>query len=231
MKAARVARSELQRGVDRGPLHGIPVALKDNIDTAGIRTTGGSRVWSDRVPETDAELVVRLRTAGAVVIGKTNMQEFAHGVPHDDFGQTRNPWDISRSAGGSSGGSAAAVVSGFCYAAVGTDTGGSIRVPASYCGAVGLKPTYGLVSTEGVFPLSWSLDHAGPITRSSRDAALMLQGLTGRDQAKHDVDLAQLRCGIIAPHAEGPELEEDVRRSFDEACQLLTSAGATVSAG
>lgn len=229
LSEARFAAQELGGAVDRGPLHGVPVAIKDNIDTLDMRTTGGSGVWSDRVPDSDAELVKNLREAGAIVIGKTNMQEFAHGVPHPDFGQTRNPWDPARTAGGSSGGSAAAVAAGFCFAAVGTDTGGSVRVPASYCGVAGLKPTYGLVSTQGVFPLSWSLDHAGPLARSSGDAALLLEGMTGGVFRSMDkVDIGALRVGLISPHAEGPELEQDVQNSFLETIELLRQHGAAV---
>lgn len=224
MEAARRAERELARGIDRGPMHGIPVALKDLVDTAGIRTTAGSLVLRDNVPSEDAPVWAALREAGAVLVGKTNMQEFAYGVPHPAFGQTRNPWDLSRTAGGSSGGSAAAVMAGFCYAAVGTDTGGSIRVPASYCGAVGLKPTYGVVSTRGVFPLSWSLDHVGPIARTSRDAAAMFSAMTG-EGTMPDVRADGLTLGVITDHAEGPELTEEARVSFNDACHRMEQAG------
>jgi aspartyl-tRNA(Asn)/glutamyl-tRNA(Gln) amidotransferase subunit A len=159
MQAASRAEHELRASTDRGPLHGIPVALKDLVDTAGIRTTAGSRILAEHVPGQDAPIVTRLKDAGAVIIGKTNMLEFAYGIVHPDYGATWNPWDPQRTAGGSSGGSAAAVAAGLCYAAAGTDTGGSIRIPAAYCGVAGFKPTYGLVSLEGIFPLSWSLDH------------------------------------------------------------------------
>ena len=170
---ARTAEAEIQRGTWRGPLHGIPIALKDLFDTAGVKTTAGSALFKDRVPQEDAEVVRRLKTAGVVLLGKNNMHEFAYGgtslVSH--FGVVHNPWDLSRIAGGSSGGSAAAVAAQLCFGSLGSDTGGSIRQPAGYCGIVGLKPTYGLVSTRGVIPLSWSLDHVGPITRSVADAA------------------------------------------------------------
>jgi aspartyl-tRNA(Asn)/glutamyl-tRNA(Gln) amidotransferase subunit A len=165
---------------DRGPLHGIPISLKDNIFTAGIRTTAGSKILKDFIPKEDATVVGQLKHAGAVILGKTNMHEFAYGVtsnnPH--YGPVHNPWDLSRIPGGSSGGSAAAVAAGLCYASIGTDTGGSIRIPASLCGVVGLKPHYRRVSTQGVVPLSKSLDHVGPLARTVVDAALILRSIT-----------------------------------------------------
>ncbi len=183
---AREAESEVQRGRWRGPLHGIPIALKDLFDTAGVRTTAGSALFKDRVPKEDAEVVRRLKAAGAVLLGKTNMHEFAYGGTSavSYFGAVHNPWEIDRVAGGSSGGSAAAVAAGLCYGALGSDTGGSIRQPAAYCGIVGIKPTYGLASTRGVIPLSWSLDHVGPMTRTVADAAIMLQVIAGYDPAE-----------------------------------------------
>lgn len=180
---ARAAEREIGAGHWKGPLHGVPIALKDLVDTAGIRTTAGSALFKDRIPAQDAELVRRLKAAGAVFLGKTNLHEFAYGgssaISH--FGPVRNPWNTAVSAGGSSGGSAAAVAAGLCYAAIGTDTGGSIRQPAAYCGIVGFKPTYGRVSAAGVIPLSVTNDHVGPMTRTVRDAALMLQVLAGHD--------------------------------------------------
>jgi aspartyl-tRNA(Asn)/glutamyl-tRNA(Gln) amidotransferase subunit A len=183
---ARAAESEIQRGQWRSPLHGIPIALKDLVDTAGVRTTAASELFKDRVPTEDAEVVRRLKAAGAVLLGKTNLHEFAYGGSSvvSFFGPVRNPWDTDHSAGGSSGGSACAVAAHLCYAAIGTDTGGSVRQPASYCGIVGLKPTYGRVSASGVIPLSWSFDHVGPITRTTKDAALVLQAIAGYD--RHD---------------------------------------------
>ena len=176
---AKKAEQEIQSGKWRGPLHGIPVGLKDLIDTAGIRTTAASTVFRDRIPTEDADVVKKLKTAGAVFIGKQNLHEFAYGgsslISH--FGPMRNPVNPEFIAGGSSGGSAAAIASGMCYAAIGTDTAGSIREPASICGVVGLKPSYGLVSTRGIVPLSQSLDHAGPITRSVEDAAIVLYAI------------------------------------------------------
>jgi aspartyl-tRNA(Asn)/glutamyl-tRNA(Gln) amidotransferase subunit A len=180
---ARLAESELAAGKDRGPLHGIPVAVKDLFAMRGVRTTAGSKIFENHVTDFDSAAVERLQAAGAVILGKLNMHEIAYGItsanPH--FGVVRNPWDTGRSPGGSSGGSAAAVAANVVYAAMGSDTGGSIRIPASFCGTVGLKPTYGRVSRYGAFPLSWSLDHMGPITRGVRDAALMLNAIAGRD--------------------------------------------------
>ena len=208
LAAAQRAAAELQRGQDRGLLHGIPIALKDLIDTAGVRTTCGARILADHVPAQDAVIVEHLQAAGAVVVGKTNLLEFAYGIVHPDFGPTWNPWAPTRTAGGSSGGSAAAVAAGLCYAAVGTDTGGSIRIPAAYCGVAGLKPTYDLVSLQGIFPLSWSLDHAGPIARTSADAALLLDALLGKTPTPiAPADLRGLRLAVLANHRAGAELE------------------------
>ncbi|HEU4768943.1 MAG TPA: amidase [Pyrinomonadaceae bacterium] len=181
---ARQADDEIRAGNWRGPLHGIPIGLKDLIDTAGVKTTCGSALFAERVPNEDAEIVRRLKQAGAVLIGKQNMQEFAYGgtSTSSHFGPVHNPWDVDRIAGGSSGGSAAAVATAMCFAAIGTDTGGSIREPASFCGIVGLKPTYGRVSARGVFPLSPSLDHVGPLCRNVTDTALVLQAITGYDK-------------------------------------------------
>ncbi len=182
---ARRAEQEIFRGDYRGPLHGIPIGLKDILDTAGVRTTAASALFKARIPTEDAEVVRRLRAAGAIILGKQNLHEFAYGGSSmiGFFGEIHNPWDASRLVGGSSGGSAASVAAALGFAAVGTDTAGSIRLPAAYCGVVGLKPTYGRVSARGVVPLSWSYDHVGPIARSVYDAALMLQVLAGYDPA------------------------------------------------
>jgi len=180
---ARQAEAEIHQHRWRGALHGIPIALKDLVDTAGVRTTAGSELFKDRIPTEDAEVVRRLKAAGAVFLGKLNLHEFAYGGSSavSFFGPVRNPWNLAHSPGGSSGGCAAAVAAHLCYGAIGSDTGGSIREPAAYCGIVGLKPTYGRVSTAGAIPLSWSLDHLGPMTRTTLDAALMLQVLAGYD--------------------------------------------------
>ena len=180
---AKTADEELARGIDRGPLHGIPVAVKDVFSTCGIATTAGSKVFADYVPERDCAVVERLAQAGAVLVGKTNMHELAYGItssnPH--YGAVRNPWDQERIPGGSSGGSAAAVACGMALAAMGSDTGGSIRIPAAFCGIVGLKPTFGRVSRYGVLPLDFSLDHMGPLALKVRDAGAVLNAIAGYD--------------------------------------------------
>lgn len=183
LKEAQQAESEISKGYWKGPLHGIPLAVKDLLESAGVRTTAASAVLQDYVPEHDAYVLQRLRSTGAVMLGKLNLHEFAYGgsalISH--FGIARNPWDTARITGGSSSGSAAAVAAGLCYGAIGTDTAGSIRLPASCCGITGLKPTYGLVSARGVIPLSWSYDHVGPMTRTAADAALLLQAIASYD--------------------------------------------------
>jgi aspartyl-tRNA(Asn)/glutamyl-tRNA(Gln) amidotransferase subunit A len=220
----------------RGPLHGIPIALKDNIDTAGVRTTAASAVFDDRVPDTDAEVTRRLKAAGAVIVGKTNLHEFAMGSTSATsyFGPVRNPWALDRNPGGSSGGSAAAVAADLCYCALGTDTGGSIRTPSSFCGVVGLKPTYGLVSIRGIIPLTLSLDHCGPIVRTVEDAAIVLNALAGYDKldiasvehAREDYAAAMrqpvggLRLGI--PRAPFFDLlDADVGKAVEDAIGVL----------
>jgi aspartyl-tRNA(Asn)/glutamyl-tRNA(Gln) amidotransferase subunit A len=236
MADARAADLDLAKNRWRGPLHGIPVGLKDLFDTAGIRTTAGSAIFADRVPPEDAEVVRRLKAAGAVIVGKLNMHEFAYGdtSAQSHFGPVRNPWNRDRVAGGSSGGSAAAVAAGLCYGALGSDTGGSIRQPSAYCGIVGLKPTYGVVSTRGVIPLSWSLDHVGPMCRRVTDAALMLQAIAGYDALDiNSVDAAppdylkgmaqkvsSLRIGI--PRAVFYDsLDPEIEQAVSEALRVL----------
>lgn len=230
--AARSAESELTRGTDRGPLHGIPVAVKDNMDVAGTSTTAGSRQTPRPAAQRDADVVARLRQAGAIVVGKTNLLEFAYGAVHPDRGQCNNPWNVHRTSGGSSSGSAAAVAAGLVPLALGTDTGGSIRIPASYCGIVGLKPTYGRVSCAGVFPLSWSLDHVGPMARTVADVSLALAVLDGREprsvQAPDRIELRGLRIGICPEH-DGPDLLPEVRMALEHAVRTLTDAGAVLT--
>ncbi len=220
---------------DRGPLHGIPISLKDNIYTEGIRTTAGSRILSNFVPQHDAAVVARLREAGVVILGKTNMHEFAYGVtsnnPH--FGPVRNPWDRSRIPGGSSGGSAAAVAAGLCYGSIGSDTGGSIRIPAALCAVVGLKPTLGRVTVDGVIPLSPRLDCVGPLARTVHDVALLLEPILPRGKGEPSPRTLERSSG--QPHKftlgipkefffEG--VSADVYFSFDEAIRILKKQGA-----
>ncbi len=257
---ARRCEEEILRGDYRGALHGVPVALKDLYDTAGVRTTAASKIYAGRVPDEDATSVARLRAAGAVIIGKTNLHEFAYGVTTDSsfFGPTRNPWELERVAGGSSGGSGAAVAAGLCVAATGSDTGGSIRIPAALCGIVGLKPTYGRISCRGLLPLSWTLDHPGPMTRSVYGAAAMLAAMAGydpRDPASADVPvpdyIAGLRDGVSGPvlsltSASSVEpskglrigldpqwalsgIREEVRTAFQEALAVLEDLGAEIA--
>jgi aspartyl-tRNA(Asn)/glutamyl-tRNA(Gln) amidotransferase subunit A len=173
-----------QNGMQGKLLYGIPLAVKDLYDTKGVRTTAGSRFFADNIPQEDAVVVQKIKKAGAQIVGKTNTHEIALGVTNNNphYGACKNPWDVTRTPGGSSGGSAVAVATGMAMAAIGTDTGGSIRIPAALCGVVGLKPTYGRVSLRGILPLSWNLDHAGPITRSVEDAAIMLQVMGGYDE-------------------------------------------------
>jgi aspartyl-tRNA(Asn)/glutamyl-tRNA(Gln) amidotransferase subunit A len=183
LATARRTAEEIASGGRRGPLHGIPVAVKDNIYVRGRRTTMGSKIHADFVPDVDAGVMDRLTGAGAVVMGKTNMHEYALGGTTDNphWGTCRNPWDVTKTPGGSSGGSAVAVATGMALAALGSDTSGSIRIPAAICGIVGFKPTYGRVSRFGVFPEAWTLDHVGPMTRTVRDAALVLDAISGHD--------------------------------------------------
>jgi len=182
---ARQAEAEMRAGKWRGTLHGIPIALKDNMDTAGVRTTAASGVFANRIPTADAEVVRRLKSAGSVILGKLNMHEFAFGGTciASYFGAVHNPWKTDHIPGGSSGGSAVAVAAGLCYGALGTDTLGSVRIPAAYCGVVGFKPTHGRVSIRGIIPLSPSIDHAGPLARTVRDSAILLQAIAGYDIA------------------------------------------------
>jgi aspartyl-tRNA(Asn)/glutamyl-tRNA(Gln) amidotransferase subunit A len=229
---ARLAESEIRSGHWRGPLHGIPIGLKDLIDTAGVRTTAASAVFRDRVPSEDAEVVKNLKAAGAIIIGKQNLHEFAYGgsslISH--FGPVRNPVHAEFIAGGSSGGSAAAVASGMCYAAIGTDTAGSIREPASLCGVVGLKPTYDLVSTRGIIPLSTSLDHAGPITRTVEDTAIVLEAIS-EGAANYAAQLKQDISGTVIGIPRKfffEDLDREVASAIEHAIHQLAELGAEV---
>jgi aspartyl-tRNA(Asn)/glutamyl-tRNA(Gln) amidotransferase subunit A len=181
-KQARAAERDLRRGAPKSPLHGIPIALKDNFYTRGVRTTAGSKILADFIPKQDSEVAKHLAAAGAILLGKTNMHEFAYGITSENphYGPVHNPWALERISGGSSGGSAAAVATGMCFASPGTDTGGSIRVPAALCGIVGMKPSYGLVSVDGTVPLAPSFDHVGPLARNVTDACILLEAIAGK---------------------------------------------------
>ncbi len=228
------ARREAQRAQQQlarrqaGALLGVPIAVKDLFATRGLRTTAGSRILRDWVPSKDAGLVTRLRVAGAVIFGKTNLHEFAYGVTTANpwWGVARNPRDVRRSPGGSSGGSAIAVVAGLCAAALGSDTGGSIRIPASLCGCVGLKPTYGLLPLDGVVPLGWSLDHAGPLARTVEDAGILLDALSGGRAWKQAqrVTTRGLRVGILHDSVVKP-VQPGVSRLVQEAAAALGRNG------
>ncbi len=235
LERARRAEWEIFHGTYLGPLHGIPIGLKDIIDTAGVRTTAASALFKDRIPTEDAQVVRRLRRGGAIILGKQNLHEFAYGGSSiiSFFGEVHNPWDPKRIAGGSSGGSAASVAAGLGFAAVGTDTAGSIRLPAAYCGVIGVKPTYGRVSTRGVVPLASSYDHVGPLTNSVYDAALMMQVLSDYDSPNPRADRpapslvsafddfpTNLRIGIPRPFF-FDDLDPEVATAVEKAIQVF----------
>lgn len=225
---AQQAAAEIESGRSLGPLHGIPVSVKDLIDVAGTVTTSGSAVPS-ALREVDAPIVRRLRQAGAIIIGKTNLHEFAFGTTSDEtaFGPVRNPLDPSRSAGGSSGGAAAALLEGMCFGSIGTDTGGSVRIPAAACGTVGLKPTLGEISCEGVVPLSTTLDHVGPLARSVADAALLFQAMKGSTVQAIDPAGGRLVFGVPRPYF-FDQLEPGTRGAIDAAIARVGKGGHTV---
>jgi aspartyl-tRNA(Asn)/glutamyl-tRNA(Gln) amidotransferase subunit A len=243
MEQARQAEEEIQHGRWRGPLHGVPLALKDIIDIAGVQTTAASALFKDRIPSEDAEVVRRLKDAGAVLLGKQNLHEFAYGGSSmvSYYGEVHNPWNPAFIAGGSSGGTAAAVAAGLCYGTIGTDTAGSIREPAAVCGVVGLKPTYGRVSARGVIPLAWSLDHVGPIAATVADAAVILQAIAGFDAgdiSSEDIPLAD----YVAELGSGPQtlrigvpreyffasLDAEIESAVEQAMSVWTRLGAVV---
>jgi aspartyl-tRNA(Asn)/glutamyl-tRNA(Gln) amidotransferase subunit A len=230
LAAAREADRDRAQGVVRGPLHGIPISLKDLIDVAGQPTTAASRVFADRVAAADAPVVTRLRGAGAILLGKTNLHEFALGTTSEEsaWGAVRHPADDTRSAGGSSGGSAVAVATGMSVASIGSDTGGSIRIPAAACGVVGLKPSLGDVPTDGVVPLSRTLDHVGPLARGVQDAAWIWAVLAGRHPARLEPPAAaHVRVKLLGGYFRSP-LAPDVRDAFDAAVETLRAAGIRV---
>jgi aspartyl-tRNA(Asn)/glutamyl-tRNA(Gln) amidotransferase subunit A len=230
-RGAEEADRDLAAGRDHGPLHGVPVSVKDLFDINGVATTAASRVREGHVARSDARAIVLLRRAGAIFIGKTNLHEFAFGTTNEDsaFGPAHNPYDIRRSPGGSSGGSAASVAAGMALATLGTDTGGSIRIPAAACGIVGLKPTYGETPTEGVVPLSKTLDHVGPLTRTVTDAWHVYHALVGRPPSHplSPASVAGLRLAVPRTYF-CDVLDDDVRARFDGALDRLREAGAQV---
>ena len=241
--AALQAEKDIQAGRYKGPLHGIPVALKDLYDTGGVRTTSGSRIFDNFIPTEDCTVAAKFQQAGAILVGKLNMHPFAYGPTGEnlDYGHMHNPWNPDMVTGGSSGGSGSAAAAGQCTITTGSDTGGSIRIPAALCGIVGLKPTYGLVSRHGLTPLSWSLDHPGPMTRTVEDAAITMNVIAGHDpkdvaSAKVDIpdytsalsgDINGLRIGIVKEYFETP-LDPQVRKAVMDAIGLLESMGAEV---
>ncbi len=243
LAAAAKAEHEIASGEYRGPLHGIPIAVKDLVMTRGVRTTCGSQILRDWVPQADATVAMRLVEAGAILLGKLNMHEFAYGPTgvNSHYGTPANPWGSERMPGGSSSGSGAAVATGLCAGALGTDTGGSIRIPASLCGIVGLKQTYGRVSRAGVIPLAWSLDHIGPMTRTVTDAAILLQALAGHDPADPststvavpdyrrglDRDPSGLRVGVVREFF-FERLDPGVRTAVEAAIRALEGTGISV---
>ncbi len=243
LDAARRAEALVMRGSRLGPLHGVPFAVKDQFDTAGIRTTMGSRLFEKHVPTGDATVVSRLVGAGGILLGKLNLTEFALGGTIDyPFGQPRNPWNTEHETGGSSSGSGIAAAAGLCGAALGEDTGGSVRSPASWCGVVGLRPTWGRVSRHGSFPLCWSMDTPGPVTRTVADTALLLQVIAGHDpsdplSSARDVPdyvaslgagVRGVRIGVIRELVQSPDTEVDVRSGVTAAVGALADLGAVV---
>ncbi|HKW01438.1 MAG TPA: amidase [Vicinamibacterales bacterium] len=233
-EAARRADAEIRAGHDRGPLHGIPISLKDLIDVAGQPTTAASKVLADSIAQADAPIVTRLREAGVVLLGKTNLHEFALGTTSEDsaYGPVRHPRDLTRSAGGSSGGSAVAVATGMGLASIGSDTGGSIRIPASCCGIVGLKPGHGEIPTDGVVPLSVSLDHIGPLTLTVQDARWLWEALRGvrpgSDQGQTP-EARSLRLSSVNGYFS--VMAPEVRAAFDAGLGALRAAGTTIEMG
>jgi len=240
---ARLAERAFRAGTDLGALHGIPISLKDLYQTAGVKTTGGSKILADWTPDADATVTRKLVQAGAIVIGKNNLHEFAFGATNENphYGPSRNPWSRERITGGSSGGSGAAVAAGLGFASMGSDTGGSIRLPAALCGVVGVKPTYGLVSRAGVLPLSWSLDHCGPLTRTVEDAAIILNAIVGHDEADPasasrvtpdlttalDGRVQGIKVGLLAEYL-GENVQPEIAAAVKAACRDLERLGARV---
>ncbi len=237
-RQARAAERAIRSGNASGPLHGIPISLKDNFWTRGIRSTAGSKILANFVPDEDSDVASRLARAGAILLGKTNMHEFAYGITNENphYGPVRNPWAQERISGGSSGGSAVAVATGMGFASMGTDTGGSIRIPASLCGIVGLKPTYGLVSVAGVVPLAETMDHAGPLGRTVTDVCIMLQAVTVKyPKGAPAPECRKLGRSIPRRFRLGwpkeyffDRVDAEVRRAIEAAGKTLESLGARI---
>ena len=242
MEQAQQLEAEIEQNQYRGPLHGIPIAVKDILQTKGVKTTNGSKIFDGFIPGEDATAIKKLKEAGAIIIGKANLHEFAMGAttenPH--YGSTKNPWDLSLIPGGSSGGSAVITATGMAFGSVGTDTAGSVRLPAAMCGTVGFKPTYGLVSKKGCFSFSWSLDHVGPMTRTVKDAAIMLEAMKGFDADdplsvnrtdsvlfESLPDLKGVRLGFYEPYMFAG-IDEGVKKVIDEAFRQLEELGAEI---
>tara|TARA_A100001037_G_C15153897_1_gene641975 strand:+ start:15981 stop:17384 length:1404 start_codon:yes stop_codon:yes gene_type:complete len=234
--------NQISSGNYLGPLHGIPIALKDLFDTAGLKTTSGSKIYDSRIPATDSTVASKLNSAGAILLGKLNMHPFAYGPTgeNEDYGHMHNPWNLNKLTGGSSGGSGSSVASGQCTAALGSDTGGSVRIPASLCGIVGFKPTYGKISKHGVTPLSWSLDHPGPLTRTVEDAVIMINAMSGADhndpssvhtdQVSMDfmesTDLTGVKIGV--PQEFLNDIDPEMSSLIEEALKVLRTLGAEI---
>ena len=244
LASAQKAESEIRSGNYRGPLHGIPVGLKDLFNTGGVKTTSGSRIFDNFIPERDCTVAARFNDAGAILLGKLNMHQFAYGPTGEnpDYGHMHNPWNPEHYAGGSSGGSGSATASGQCTVTMGSDTGGSVRIPASLCGIVGLKPTYGLISRYGLTPLAWSMDHPGPMVRTVEDAAIVLNAISGPDPndkttynhqpedytAALTGDIKGLKIGIVKEYFDDL-IHPEVDRAVREALNKLEELGAHVT--
>lgn len=242
LEEAKKLEEEVMQGNIRGPLHGIPIAVKDNLQTCGTKTTSGSKIFAEWIPDEDATAVRKLKEAGAIIIGKANLHEFAMGATSENphYGVIRNPWNLEKIPGGSSGGSAVAVAACLAYGALGTDTAGSIRLPAAMCGIAGIKPTYGLVSRHGCFPFSWSLDHVGPMARTVKDTAILLEVMAGYDEKdpstctgrynfgfKPRTDLRGVRLGLMRKYL-FEDMDPAVERVINGAVEHLKELGAEI---
>lgn len=243
LQQAKLFEEEISTGNYRGPLHGVPISIKDIIQVKDAPTTSGSKIFENWIPSEDATVVEKLKEAGAIIIGKNNMHEFAMGATSENphYGVIRNPWNLEKIPGGSSGGSGASVASGMSFASIGTDTAGSIRLPAAMCGVVGIKPTYGVVSKYGCLPFSWSLDHIGPLTRTVKDAATILNIIAGNDKKdpstvketynlnldKERKDLSGVTIGLCESYF-FDDIDESIQVVIEDAVKQLKKLGATL---